>query len=197
MVLVAAPGKSSAPKERSMSALHYRVLLAPAAILALALGACSSDSPRTAAKVKQVASNQSSGIDTDATIWSLLGFARERPHHEPGPKTGASVNPILWQAARETLGFVKSASEDPETGELVTKWYSPQGKKEERFKIYVFVLNRTLRSDSVAVNILREERSPEGKWVLASIDKSLDSALQLAILRRATELRHKWYPHEE
>lgn len=182
-----------------MPALHYRFLLPFAAIFVLMLGACGSDNPPAAAatKPKQVAANQSSGIDTSATIWTVLGLAHEHSHREVGPKTGPNVNPILWQAALDTLGFVKSASEDPETGELVTKWYSPEGKKEERFKIYVFVFHRALRSDSIGVNVIREQRSPEGKWVLASVKQSLDGALQLAILHRATQLRHKWYPHEE
>lgn len=182
-----------------MFRFQYRFLLAFAAVLALALGACNSDHPQAAARVKKADSNpsSSSGVDTDATIWTFLGLAREHPDREPGPKTGPSVNPILWQAARDTLGFVESASEDPQTGEYVTKWYSPQDKKDERFKIYVFVLARELRSDSIAVNIIREQRSPDGKWVLASLNKSLDGALQLAILRKATELRHKWFPHED
>ncbi len=180
-----------------MSALHYRFLLPLAAILALALGGCGSEPHRAVANGEKAVANAHSGIDTDATIWSILGLAPEHPDREPGPKTGPGVNPILWQAARDTLGFVKTSSDDPETGELVTKWYSPKEKTQERFKIYVFVLHRALRSDSVTVNVLRQQRSPSGKWVFASVNKSLDTALQLAILRQATQLRHKWYPHEE
>jgi hypothetical protein len=179
-----------------MLASYYRFLLPLAATLSLALGACSSDTPQAAAPMKQLAANEPKGFDSDATIWSFLGLTREHPEQEPGPKTGPNVNPILWEAARQTLSFAKTASQDPMTGQLTTKWYSPQGKPDERFKIYVFFFDRDLRSDSIAVNVLRQQQSPEGTWVLASVNKKLPSALQLAILRRAKELRRKWYPQQ-
>jgi hypothetical protein len=180
-----------------MSASYYRFLVPLAATLSFALGACSSDKPQATAQMNQLAANEPKGFDSDATIWSFLGLTREHPEEEPGPKTGPSVNPILWEATRQTLGFAKTASADPMTGQLATKWYSPQGKTNERFKIYVFFFNRDLRSDSIAVNVLRQQLSPEGTWVLASVNKDLSSALQLAILRRAKELRRKWYPQQQ
>ncbi len=180
-----------------MSAPYYRFLLALAATLSLFVAACSSGGPQKTAAPEKLAANGHSGLDTDATIWTVLGLAPAHPGREPGPKTGPRVNPILWQAARETLAFVETSSEDPQIGELATKWYSPQGKTDERFKIYVFVLHRSLWSNSVAVDIVRQQRSPDGKWVFATVDKSLDGTLQLAILRRAKEIRHKFYPGAE
>jgi hypothetical protein len=179
-----------------MSALYYRLPLALAASLSLALAACGSDGANGPAGPQRVAANESQGIDTDATIWTVLGLAREHPHEEPGPKTGPGVNPILWQAAHDTLDFVKFSAEDPMTGVMVSHWYSPAGRPNERFKVSVFIVNRVLRADSLAVRVRRQVRSPQGEWADAQADLKIDSELDAAILRRARELRHLWFPNE-
>jgi hypothetical protein len=179
-----------------MSALYYRLPLAAAASLSLALAACGSDTAKAPAAPQRVAANDSQGIDTDATIWTVLGLAKEHPHAEPGPKTGPGVNPILWQAAHDTLDFVKFSAEDPQTGIMVSHWYSPQGRPNERFKITVFIVNRVLRTDSLTVRVRRQVRSPQGGWTDAQPDLKINSALDTAILRRARELRHEWFPDE-
>jgi hypothetical protein len=182
-----------------MSALYYRLPFALAASLSLTLAACSSgsQSAKAPADVRQVASNSNDGIDTDATIWTLLGLASEHPHQEPGPKTGRGVNPILWQAAHDTLDFVKFSAEDPATGVMESHWFSPAGRPEERFKVTVFITSRVLRTDSLSVRVRRQTRSPAGTWVDAEPDMKLNSQLEAAILRQASILRRKWFPHEE
>ncbi len=49
-------------------------------------------------------------------------------------------------------------------GSIVTKWYSPKGKPNDRLRITVFVKARALRSDSIVVTVERQARSPDGQW---------------------------------
>jgi len=131
-------------------------------------------------------------MDTDATIWTLLGFAKKPSEHEPGPQTGSTVSPILWQAAHETLDFVKFSSEDPLTGLLVSDWYSPKNKPDERYKVNVFILSRTLRSDSLAVTVDRQVRTATGEWAATTIARKVEDDLETAILLRAGQLKRTW-----
>ncbi len=188
-----------------MSVAHYRLWAGLAASFSLLLAACGSTppdpraaapigsggSPQIAANVK-TAADKPGDIDTEATIWTVLGLAKKPSQHEPGPHTGNTVSPILWQAALDTLNFVKFSTEDPLTGELVTEWYSPQNKPSERYKIDVFVLARTVRSDAVAVTVTRQELTPTGEWKETTIARKVEDDLETAILRRAGELKRDW-----
>ena len=44
-------------------------------------------------------------MDTEATIWTMLGLAKKEAQQDPGPQTGSTVSPILWQATLDTLEF--------------------------------------------------------------------------------------------
>ncbi len=187
-----------------MPIAHYRLSAAFAASLSLALAGCGSSPPTQQAAAgqpgalqpgtngQQAASKDPDEMDTDATIWTVLGLAKEPSYHEPGPKTGSTVSPILWQAAHDTLGFVKFVSEDPLTGAIVTDWYSPQGQPDLRYKIDVFILSRALRSDSVVVTVQRQQRSATGQWVETTIARSVDEDLETKILDRARQLKRAW-----
>ncbi|MGH7047407.1 MAG: DUF3576 domain-containing protein [Stellaceae bacterium] len=191
-----------------MPALHYRLTAACAASLSLLLSGCASapssgktsaadaapGMTRSATPVadQSDAADQSDGMNTEATIWTVLGLARKPSQKEPGPKTGGTVSPIAWQAALDTLNFVKFSSEDPLTGMLVTDWYSPTDKPNERFRITVFVLSRKLRSDTVAVTVDRQQLSPTGQWVPTTIARKVEDDLETTILRRAGQLKREW-----
>ena len=86
----------------------------------------------------------------------MLGLAKRESERNVGPQTGNTVSPVLWEAARDALGFAGFASEDPMTGLLVTNWYSPPAKPNERLRISVFILSRALRSDSLSVTVDRQ-----------------------------------------
>jgi uncharacterized lipoprotein len=145
-----------------MSARYYPLLPALAASLSLLLAGCSSDppaAPPAAAALPpgatQAASAQPDEIDTESTIWTVLGMAKRPSQKAIGPQTGDQVSPIIWEAAHDTLNFVKITSEDPATGVMQTDWYSPPGKPNERMRIAIFILSRALRSDSLSVSIER------------------------------------------
>ncbi|HEY3910889.1 MAG TPA: DUF3576 domain-containing protein [Stellaceae bacterium] len=185
-----------------MPATHYRLSAAFAASLSLILTGCAASPPGGKAGTAAVApgahqpqtaaADPSDPMDTDATIWTVLGLAKKPSEREPGPQTGSTVSPIAWQAALDTLNFVKFSSEDPLTGMLVTDWYTPKDKPNERYKITVFVLARELRSDTVAVTVDRQQLSPTGQWVPTTIARKVEDGLENTILLRAGQLKRAW-----
>jgi Domain of unknown function (DUF3576) len=185
-----------------MPVVHYRPSTGLAASLSLILAACApaTGQPATgqpgAAKAggQQTAATAPEDIDTEATLWTVLGLAKKgsQKAKAPGPQTGRQVSPVLYQAALDTLRFTKLASEDPLGGSLVTDWYSPRDKPDERFRIDVFILSPHLTSDAVAVTVERQERRPTGEWVDSTIDKKVQEDLETKILYRARQLKREW-----
>ncbi len=184
-----------------MSVTHYRPAAALAASLSLALAACAARPPAEqptqqsgAIGSQKAASSEAEDIDTEANILTVLGLAKKESVKDPGPQTGRMVSPILWQAAHDTLDFVKYASEDPLTGSIVTDWYSPAGKPNERYRVNVFVLARALRSDSIAVTVDRQQRSANGQWAETTIARQVETDIETSILNRARQLKRAWAP---
>ncbi len=185
-----------------MPVVHYRLSAVFAASLSTALfGAligCASTTPPAGPQVAGqpaatlAAPSQPPEIDTDATIWTVLGLAKERSYNDPGPQTGSEVSPILWQAALDTLNFVKFVSQDPVGGSMITDWYSPKSNPNVRYRITVFILSRALASDSVTVTVDRQELSPTGQWVATSIARKVEDELETKILYRARQLKRAW-----
>jgi hypothetical protein len=184
-----------------MSAPYYGLLLGVAASVSLLIAGCGSDRTRQAADPvtgrmpTPLASDQSlrDPYNTDATIWTVLGLAKRASEREVGPQTGTTVSPILWMAARDALDFAGVASEDPMTGLVVTNWYSPPAKPTERLRVSVYILSRALRSDSVAVNVERQVRSPYGEWADAPVAREVVTDLESAILLRARQIHAERY----
>jgi Domain of unknown function (DUF3576) len=180
----------------SMPVAHYRALPALAASLSLMLTACglqlASEQPPVAASAQQASTAEPSEMDTEASIWTVLGLAKKESQHNPGPQTGSTVSPILWQAALDTLNFVTLASADPLGGSLVTDWYSPAGKPNERYRVNVFILARTLRSDALSVTVTRQARLQDGNWLETTIARKVETDLEDAILQRAGQLKREW-----
>ena len=184
-----------------MSAPYYGLLLGIAASVSLLTAGCGSDRTRQAADPvtgrlpTPLASDQASRDpdNTDATIWTVLGLAKRASDREVGPQTGTSVSPILWIATRDALDFAGLASEDPMTGLVVTNWYSPPAKPGERLRVNVFILSRALRSDSVAVTVERQVRSPFGEWADAPVARDVVAGLENAILLRARQIHAERY----
>jgi Domain of unknown function (DUF3576) len=180
---------------------HYRAAAVLAASLSLALAACATSPPAeqvqeqpSATETQQASSSEPEDIDTEANIFTVLGLAKKGSVKDPGPQTGRTVSPILWQAAHDTLDFVKYASEDPLTGSIVTDWYSPPANPNVRYRVNVFVLSRALRSDSLTVTVDRQERSADGQWAETTIARQVETDLENAILSRARQLKRAWAP---
>jgi hypothetical protein len=178
-----------------MSVAHYRLSAAFVASLSLAVASCSatqSSDPPDVTNGQQASTSDPGEIDTEATIWTVLGLAKKESQRQIGPQTGSTVSPILWQATLDTLNFVSFASEDPLAGSLVTDWYSPSGKPNERYKVNVFILARSLRSDALAVTVTRQARLGDGNWLETTIARQVEDDLETAILNRARQLKREW-----
>jgi hypothetical protein len=106
-----------------------------------------------------------------------------------GGKITLGVNSYLWHASLATLSFMPLASADPFGGVIITNWYTPKNAPNERTKVTVYILSRTLRADGIKVAVFRQTREADGQWVDASVNPQTATKLEDAILTRARELR--------
>ncbi|HEX2150626.1 MAG TPA: DUF3576 domain-containing protein [Stellaceae bacterium] len=193
-----------------MSVPYYGLLRAAAASLSLLAAGltagltagCGSEPPREArdpvtGRLPTPPAATQAAIDdpqrTDETLLTLLGLATRESERMAGPQTGRSVSPVLWEAARDALGFAGFASEDPMSGLLMTNWYSPPAKPNERLRVSAFILSRALRSDSLSVTIDRQVQSPTGQWTDAPVSTDTVAELETAILLRARQMYAEQY----
>ncbi len=102
---------------------------------------------------------------------------------------GIGVNAYLWRGALETINFMPLASADPFGGLIITDWYQPAGLADERLKVHVLILDRSLRADGVQVSVFRQLRDARGDWVDEPVDTKTVSDLEDKILTKARELR--------
>lgn len=99
------------------------------------------------------------------------------------------VNSYLWRATLDTLSFVPLASADPFGGVVITDWYSPPQTPNERMKVTIYILDRTLRADGLKVAVFRQMKDAAGGWADAQVSGETATKLEDAILTRARELR--------
>jgi hypothetical protein len=133
--------------------------------LALPLAACgSSSTPAT-------------DMDTGATI--VAGG---------NSRLTLGVNSYLWHATLDTLAFMPLASADPFGGVVITDWYVAPNAPDERLKVTIYILDRTLRADGLKVVVFRQTRTA-GVWSDAQPSPDTAHKLEDAILTRARELR--------
>ena len=83
---------------------------------------------------------------------------------EGAAAVGIGVNAFLWRATLDTISFMPLLSADPFGGVIITDWYAPPETPDERFKMTVYILTRTLRSDGVQVSVFRQGRGDDGLW---------------------------------
>tara|TARA_A100000164_G_scaffold229786_1_gene203849 strand:- start:24 stop:584 length:561 start_codon:yes stop_codon:yes gene_type:complete len=120
------------------------------------------------------------------TIFNSEGSSSDR---NSGGSSGIGVNSFLWRASLDTVAFMPLISADPFGGVILTDWYGPPDSVNERYKITLFILGTTLRSDGVRAQVFKQKRSTGKGWKDASPDETLDRDLENAILTRARQLR--------
>lgn len=187
-----------------MSIRHYRLFPLVAASAALLVAGCGVKRPtddaievrsRLAVNTQKQVVADPDGMDTEATILTVLGLAKKPSKRTVGPQVGDEVSPSLWNATHDTLSFLPIASEDMTAGFVVTDWYSPRGKSNERLRITIYILSRALRANSLSVRIEREESSPGG-WKPAPVAQQTVTDLENAILQRARQIHAETYQNE-
>ena len=109
-----------------------------------------------------------------------------------GGGAGIGVNTYLWRASLDTIKFMPLSSADPFGGVIITDWHSPEGVIQERFKMNVFILVRSLRADGVRVSIFRQVQEREGTWRDADVPVQTALRIEEAILTKARKLRSEF-----
>jgi hypothetical protein len=102
---------------------------------------------------------------------------------------GVRINRFAWRAALDAVSFMPIVTADGETGALVTDWYVPQSSPKERIKVTVLVGGPELRSDTVKVQVFRQEQDRRGGWGNATVHPQQARDLENVILQRARALR--------
>ena len=126
---------------------------------------------------------------------ALAGCSSDNTLSDTGGATAISgartlgVNSYLWHATLDTLSFVPLASADPFGGVVITDWYSPPQTPNERMKVTVYILDRSLRADGLKVAVFRQTRDAAGGWSDAQVSSDTSLKLEDSILTRARELR--------
>ncbi|PJB68967.1 MAG: DUF3576 domain-containing protein [Alphaproteobacteria bacterium CG_4_9_14_3_um_filter_47_13] len=116
----------------------------------------------------------------------ILGRSNDKEDYSG--QAGIGVNSYLWRASLDTVSFMPLASADPFGGVILTDWYSPSEKTDERFKLNIFILDRQLRSDGIQVKAFRQVKRGNN-WQDSDVAGDMTRQLEDAILTRARQLR--------
>jgi len=104
--------------------------------------------------------------------------------------TGIGVNAYLWRATLDTMSIWPITSADPFGGVIITDWYAPPEASNERFKMNIYILDRSLRADGIRVSVFKQIMKKKKGWVDAIVSKSVATQLENAILQRARQFRN-------
>ena len=106
----------------------------------------------------------------------------------PSRVTTLAVNSYLWRAAVDTVSFAPLLQANPNSGVIITDWYTNPKAPGERVKLTVAVLDPDLRADALRVSAARQVYQ-NGTWVDAPVSAATVQKLEDIILTRARDLR--------
>ncbi|MCH7795134.1 MAG: DUF3576 domain-containing protein [Proteobacteria bacterium] len=170
-----------------------RILVVAAATLIL--GACAYADPNTQYPDGNAKNNRVGSGNAYTDRGSIFGpggvafLGGEEALTQDGSGGGIAVNSFLWRASLDTISFMPLASADPFGGVIITDWYSPPESQDERFKVTVYILGRTLRADGIRAAVFRQRQDTAGSWTDAAVQQETTVDLENAILTRARQLR--------
>ncbi len=128
------------------------------------------------------------------TVWGkggmdLFGSKKNGQGEEGGG--GIGVNSFLWRASLDTISFMPVNSADPFGGVIITDWHTAAEVPNERFKLNVYIMGRTLRADGIKVAVFRQMKDPmNGAWVDANTPDQTSTRIEDAILAKARQMRN-------
>ena len=111
----------------------------------------------------------------------------------PSNVTTLAVNSYLWRAAVDTVSFAPLLQANPNSGVIITDWYTNPRAPGERVKLTVAVLDPDLRADALRVSAARQVNQ-NGVWVDAPVAAATVQKLEDIILTRARHLRRAAVP---
>src|SRR3954465_4766400 len=82
----------------------------------------------------------------------------------PSRVTQIGVNSYLWRAAVDTVSFAPLLQANPNSGVIITDWYSSPRAPGERVKLPAAILDADLRADALRVSASRQVNQG-GAWV--------------------------------
>lgn len=167
---------------------HAVRLAVPAALLtSLLLSACDSAQAVYPTREKGDSAPRMSNEKQESIFGPEGLFGKTKDNNGGG--AGIGVNAFLWRASLDTIAFMPITSADAFGGTIITDWYQLPETPNERYKVNVFILDRTLRADGVKVALFKQGRDASGNWVDVRIDPRMAADLENAILTRARQLR--------
>ena len=101
------------------------------------------------------------------------------------------VNSFLWRASLDTISFMPVNSADPFGGVIITDWYAPAESPNERLKLNVYILGKSLRADGIRVSVFRQVLGSNNVWRDAVVPKSTKVKIEDSILTRARQIRNQ------
>jgi len=111
----------------------------------------------------------------------------------PAQVTTLAVNSYLWRAAVDTVSFAPLLQANPNSGVIITDWYTNPKAPGERVKLTVAVLDPDLRADALRVSAARQVNQ-NGAWVDVPVSAATVQKLEDIILTRARDLRRSTVP---
>jgi hypothetical protein len=111
----------------------------------------------------------------------------------PSQVTTIAVNSYLSNAAIDTVSFAPLLQANPNSGVIITDWYSTPKAPGERVKLTVAVLDPDLRADALRVSAARQVNQ-NGQWVDVPVSAATVQKLEDIILTRARDLRRAAVP---
>ena len=111
----------------------------------------------------------------------------------PSQVTTIAVNSYLWKAAVDTVSFAPLLQANPNSGVIITDWYTNPKAPGERVKLTVAVLDPDLRADALRVSAARQVNQ-NGQWVDVPVSAATVQKLEDIILTRARDLRRAAVP---
>ncbi|PIW28054.1 MAG: DUF3576 domain-containing protein [Rhodospirillales bacterium CG15_BIG_FIL_POST_REV_8_21_14_020_66_15] len=165
-------------------------MLAAAAAAGLVLGtaACSDFS---GADIEATTHDQTDTGDKRETILGSGGISLFGEGESGGGGGALGVNSFLWRATLDTIAFMPVSTADPFGGVILTDWHSTEEAPNERFKLNVYILGRTLRADGIRVAVFSQTKDAGGQWRDAAVPEQTGTKIEDAILTRARQLRRQ------
>ena len=101
---------------------------------------------------------------------------------------GMPINPYLWKASLETIGFMPLASSDPFGGTIITDWYTSASNENERCKLNIFINGYEFKTENLKVSSFCQIFKNQ-KWINTKNNVQNDIKIENAILNKAKKIR--------
>lgn len=118
-----------------------------------------------------------------------MSFFGNNGNNNSGGSLG--VNSFLWRASLDTLQDIPISSVDPFGGVILSDWFIPPQSPNERLKVNIFILDRTLRADGIRVGVFRQVLGSDQVWRDAEVPAATRIQIEDAILTKARQMRHQ------